>query len=166
MKREKNEKKKLREIQRTDFEQPKLPPFSSGNSCCPGNIATACDFPAISLLLVAYIDRLKTITERIRSLHAQYAKDPDELLVSQIGTLRKRLYLVRNMQACGVAGFFFCVLCLFILFSGSPFLGKLIISITLVLLMIASFSLFGRFYCPSMPWRVQISDMENKLRKK
>ncbi|MCI5146381.1 MAG: DUF2721 domain-containing protein, partial [Candidatus Electrothrix sp. AR3] len=38
-------------------------------------------FPAISLLLVAYTNRFKTISERIRSLHALYTTEPTDILV-------------------------------------------------------------------------------------
>ncbi len=40
-------------------------------------------FPAISLLLVAYTNRFKTISERIRSLHAEYTEKPNNIFVSR-----------------------------------------------------------------------------------
>ena len=67
-------------------------------------------FPAISLLLVAYTNRFNTISARIRALYSQYKQDPDDILVGQIESLRKRVYLIRNMQAFGVASLFSCVL--------------------------------------------------------
>ena len=120
-------------------------------------------FPAISLLLVAYTNRFKTISERIRSLHAQYAAKPDSILVSQISLLRTRLYLIRNMQACGVASFFLCVLCLFTLFAGSLVLGKLIFSASLVLLMVSLLLSFREILLSVHALELQISDMEKML---
>ena len=92
-------------------------------------------FPAISLLLVAYTNRFNTIGARIRTLHSQYKKDPDEVLSGQIENLRKRVYLIRNMQAYGVASLFSCVLCLFVVFAGNMFLGKAIFCCSLLLMM-------------------------------
>ncbi|MDU9048838.1 MAG: DUF2721 domain-containing protein [Candidatus Electrothrix sp. Rat3] len=123
-------------------------------------------FPAISLLLVAYTNRFKTISERIRSLHAQYSQTPTDIIVGQIRTLRKRVYLIRNMQACGVASFFLCVLCLFTLFTGSLFWGKLIFSTSLVLLMFSLILSFWEILLSVQALEMQLSDIEKHLPKK
>ena len=94
-------------------------------------------FPAISLLLVAYTNRFNTIGARIRTLNSVYKQQPDDSLIEQIDSLRKRLYLIKNMQAFGVASLFSCVLCLFILFAGQLTAGKLIFSLSLVLMMVS-----------------------------
>ena len=117
-------------------------------------------FPAISLLLVAYTARFRTISERIRLLHAQYAQTPTDSIVGQIGTLRKRVYLIRNMQACGVASFFFCVLCLFTLFAGSLLLSKIIFVTSLLLLMISLIFSFREVLLSVHALELQLIDME------
>ena len=94
-------------------------------------------FPAISLLLVAYTNRFNTIGGRIRSLHALYKENPDRIIAGQIETLRKRVILIRNMQAFGVASLFCCVLCLFVLFAGKIIAGKVIFGTSLILMMIS-----------------------------
>ena len=53
-------------------------------------------FPAISLLLVAYTNRFNTISARIRTLHAQHKENPDDVLISQIESLRKRVYIIKG----------------------------------------------------------------------
>ncbi|WPD21104.1 MAG: DUF2721 domain-containing protein [Candidatus Electrothrix scaldis] len=123
-------------------------------------------FPAISLLLVAYTTRFRTISERIRILHAQFTETPTESIVGQIDTLRKRVYLIRNMQACGVASFFLCVLCLFTLFAGSLFLSKLIFVISLILLMISLVFSFWEVLLSVHALELQLSDIEAHLPKK
>ncbi|XCN72409.1 MAG: DUF2721 domain-containing protein [Candidatus Electrothrix aestuarii] len=123
-------------------------------------------FPAISLLLVAYTTRFRTISERIRILHAQFTETPTESIVGQIDTLRKRVYLIRNMQACGVASFFLCVLCLFTLFAGSLFLSKLIFVISLILLMISLVFSFWEVLLSVHALELQLSDIEKHLPKK
>jgi hypothetical protein len=92
-------------------------------------------FPAVSLLLVAYTNRFLSLGSRIRSLHDKYKTNPDEVLSGQIVILKKRVVLIRNMQACGVGSLFLCVLCMFLLFGGKLFLGKIIFAGSLVLML-------------------------------
>ncbi|MCW5212029.1 DUF2721 domain-containing protein [Desulfobulbus sp. TB] len=120
-------------------------------------------FPAISLMLVAYTTRFRTISERIRILHAQYSQTPTDIIVGQIRTLRKRVYLIRNMQACGVASFFLCVLCLFTLFAGNLFLSKLIFVTSLVLMMISLIFSFWEVLLSVHALELQLSDIEKHL---
>lgn len=120
-------------------------------------------FPAISLLLVAYTNRFNTIGGRIRTLHSQYRENPDDLIISgQIESLRKRVYLIRNMQAFGVASLFLCVVCLFVLFAGKMFLGKIIFSLSLVLMMISLGLSFREILISVNALNLELSDMQKK----
>ncbi|UFS72215.1 DUF2721 domain-containing protein [Geomonas sp. RF6] len=94
-------------------------------------------FPAITLLLLAFTSRFLAIASLIRSLHERYQRNPDETIVAQIGNLRHRLMLIRNMQLCGASSVLLCVLCMFVLFAGNLWLGKLIFTVCLILMMIA-----------------------------
>lgn len=89
------------------------------------NITTpALLFPAISLLLLAYTNRFLTIATLIRSLHKNYKENPQTALLCQIENLRKRVSLIKHMQRVGMASLFFCILCMFLLFTGLIILGK------------------------------------------
>ena len=123
-------------------------------------------FPAISLLLVAYTNRFNTIGARIRALHSQYKKNPDDILGSQIESLRKRVYLIRNMQAFGVASLFCCVLCLFILFSGSILTGKIIFGLSLILMMISLSISFHEILLSVQALNLELSDMQKDIEGK
>ena len=92
-------------------------------------------FPAISLLLVAYTNRFIALGSRIRALHALHKEKPDDILAGQIDNLKRRVDLIKNMQALGVAGLFSCVLCMFALFWGYVPAGKVIFGLSLVLMM-------------------------------
>ncbi|MCB1190268.1 MAG: DUF2721 domain-containing protein [Leptospiraceae bacterium] len=93
-------------------------------------------FPAISLLLLAYTNRFLVIAQLTRGLHSKYINDKNNPIFSrQIENLRKRIYLIRNMQAFGVSSLFFCVFCMLVLFAGQIFVGKILFGISLVLLM-------------------------------
>jgi len=97
-------------------------------------------FPAISLLLLAYTNRFLTLANLIRELHARYKAERDQLIPGQIANLRYRVYLIKDMQAFGVASLLLCVVCMFVLFAGWELAGRLIFGISLVL-MIASLAL-------------------------
>ncbi|NLD99070.1 MAG: DUF2721 domain-containing protein, partial [Fibrobacter sp.] len=56
-------------------------------------------FPAISLLLLAYTNRFLALAALVRQLHGQYQQHPDDILFGQINNLRRRLKIIRNMQA-------------------------------------------------------------------
>jgi hypothetical protein len=117
-------------------------------------------FPAVSLLLVAYTNRFLALGSRIRTLHAQYKINPDDILVGQIDMLRKRVILIRNMQALGVASLFSCVLCMFALFAGILLLGKILFGLSL-LLMLGSLGLSLREISLSVEaLNLQLSDMK------
>jgi Protein of unknown function (DUF2721) len=94
-------------------------------------------FPAISLLLLAYSGRFLALAALIRDLHTRYKTNPDPKIKEQLLNLRYRIIIIRNMQACGVASFFCCVLCMFVLFSGQILLGKMIFGLSLILLLIS-----------------------------
>ena len=92
-------------------------------------------FPAISLLLLAYTNRFLHLAALIRSLHGQYQTKPDPIIIAQIGNLRFRLRLIRNMQSLGVSGLFGCVLCMFVLFEGWNGVATLIFSVSLLMVL-------------------------------
>jgi hypothetical protein len=94
-------------------------------------------FPAISLLLLAYSGRFLALAALMRELYARYKVAPDPRIRGQLANLRYRIVIIRNMQAFGVGSFFFCVLCMFVLFAGQPALGKWIFGASLILLLIS-----------------------------
>lgn len=69
-------------------------------------------FPAITLMMLAYTNRFLALATLIRNLHAKYKQiqEDREIIKAQITNLRRRLVLVKQMQAAGIISFFFCVL--------------------------------------------------------
>jgi len=94
-------------------------------------------FPAISLLLLAYTNRFLTLANLMRDLYARYRAQPDPKIKGQLKTLRYRIIIIRNMQVCGVASFFLCVLCMIMLFEGLMILGQWIFGVSLALLLLS-----------------------------
>lgn len=92
-------------------------------------------FPAISLLMVAYSNRFNVLGSRIRALNAEYKSSADDVILKQIWILKKRVMLIRNMQACGVVSLFTCVVCMTFLFAGYTMVGELLFGISLFLML-------------------------------
>lgn len=94
-------------------------------------------FPAISLLLLAYTSRFLTLAALTRELYARYRAEPDPRLKGQLLNLKYRIGIIRSMQIFGVACFFGCVLCMFLLFAGQPLVGTWVFGLSLLLLLIS-----------------------------
>ncbi|MEW6285700.1 MAG: DUF2721 domain-containing protein [Chloroflexota bacterium] len=94
-------------------------------------------FPTISLLLLAYTNRFNTLATIIRNLHSKYQTERNENLLAQIGNLRYRVYLIRNMQIVGVTSLLFCVVSMFALFEGWAAAGQWSFAIALVLMIVS-----------------------------
>jgi hypothetical protein len=119
-------------------------------------------FPAISLLLLAYTNRFLTIAGLIRKLHSDYKSSPDKRIIGQIRNLRKRVVLIRNMQALGISSLFLCVFCMLLIFAGEYLAGKIVFGVSLLLLM-ASLGLSIREIQISVKaLNIQLSDLESQ----
>lgn len=94
-------------------------------------------FSAISLLLLAYTNRYLAIASLIRSLHNQYLSDHNQLLLTQINMLKKRVFLIIAMQVAGVVSLFLCVLCMILLFYNKLEVGSIVFGLALVLLLVS-----------------------------
>ena len=94
-------------------------------------------FPAISLLLLAYTNRFLGLASVIRGLHDRYQAKPDRLIAAQIGNLRFRVLLIRNMQIAGVLSLFVCVTCMMLLFAGQHLLAMIAFGFSLLLMAVS-----------------------------
>ena len=93
-------------------------------------------FGSISLILLAYTNRFHTLASLIREIHSS-TNNSDTLQKQQIPLLRRRLILVKYMQALGVLSFLLCTTSLFFLFIKMLFLGKLFFLLSVVTLMLS-----------------------------
>jgi hypothetical protein len=118
-------------------------------------------FPAVSLLLLAYTNRFLALSALIRTLHAQYRAEPDDLVATQIHYLRHRVLLVRNMQAAGVICIFLCVFCMFLLFAGYEILSKIVFGLSLIYLMLSLALSLREIQISVNALNLQLSDMES-----
>jgi hypothetical protein len=94
-------------------------------------------FPALSLLLLAYTNRFLALATLVRTLKSQYAETHRETQMRQIANLRRRLLIVRNMQAVGIASMFGCVLCMFLIYAGFTGTAEVVFGFSLLALLIS-----------------------------
>ena len=94
-------------------------------------------FPTVSLLMLAYTNRFLTIATIIRNLHDRYKENQSENLLGQIANLRRRTYLIRNMQIFGVLSLLACVVSMFALFAGWIAAGQWSFAVALALMIVS-----------------------------
>lgn len=97
-------------------------------------------FPAISLLLLAYTNRYLGLSTVIRTLYADYQLRPDPKIVKQLVNLRRRVRMIRSMQAMGVGSMLLCVLSMFFIYFGQQHMAHGLFGISL-LIMVASLTM-------------------------
>ena len=117
-------------------------------------------FPAISLLLLAYTNRFLTLASLIRELHSKYKQQPDDIIYRQLGNLRYRVRLIKNMQAYGVTSLLLCVVCMFVLFAGWVEVGKYIFGASLILMALSLALSLREIQVSVDALEVRLSDVE------
>lgn len=91
-------------------------------------------FPTISLLLLAYTNRFLALASLIRSLHDKYLQAHDPAVVGQLANLRRRIFLIRNMQALGIGSLLLSALSMYLIFSGQMMIANVTFGIALLLM--------------------------------
>jgi hypothetical protein len=92
-------------------------------------------FPALSVLILAYTNRFIAISKRVRALHAEHIQNPDENILQQILSLKKRLLYIRNTQTLAITGFLLNVLSIFLILIGHAKIATYIFAFGLVCIM-------------------------------
>jgi len=117
-------------------------------------------FPALSLLMLAYTNRFLTLASLIRELHRRYQTEHEPGLAGQLNNLRRRVLIIRDMQAFGIASLFGCVLSMFLLFAGQLLLGEIVFGMALLLMLISLGLSFWEILISVEALRLQLHDME------
>ena len=121
-------------------------------------------FSAISLLLLAYTNRFLSYAQLVRTLKDRYMEDHSALTLAQIGNLRKRLYLTRNMQMLGVASLLLCVVTMFLIFVGLQVISAYVFGLALVLLIISLTLSVMEIRISAKSLEIYLSNMENAVK--
>ncbi|WP_420603402.1 DUF2721 domain-containing protein [Flagellimonas sp.] len=117
-------------------------------------------FPAISLTMLAYNARYLAIAGLIRQLHKQFEETEASPLKKQIHSLRKRLGIIKNMQASAIVSFLLAAVTMFLIYVELMIWANVIFGISLVFLMISLVLSLIEVQLSTKALGIQLSNME------
>lgn len=118
-------------------------------------------FPAVSLLMLAYTNRFLAIASIIRTLHGRYqAEGKSRGVGRQIENLRRRLGLIRYMQAYGIMSLIACISSVVVLFFKWILLGKAFFGISLLLMLISLMLCLREIHLSGRALEIELEDIE------
>lgn len=117
-------------------------------------------FPAISLTMLAYNARYLAIAALIRQLHQKYVETGSSTLALQLKQLRKRLSIIKNMQATAILSFLMAVITMSLIYVKLSFWANLVFGISLLALMVSLILSFIEVQLSTQALSVQLKDME------
>jgi hypothetical protein len=125
-------------------------------------------FSAITLLMLAYTNRFLAMASLIRGLHKEYkeATMEEEAIIGQIKNLKKRLTMIKNMQAYGIMSFFLCVICMFLLYQEFATAANWVFMGSMLCLLISLGISLAEIRISNIALNIELSDMEDVLSKK
>lgn len=122
-------------------------------------------FPAISLLMLAYTNRFVVLANVIRQLSNLEDAPSKEMVIRQINNLRRRLHVIRLMQAFGVLSFVFCTLSMFSLLLTWLTAGKFLFACSLILLVISLLFSFYEVNISTKAINIELEKFDAKIAK-
>ncbi|WP_282160099.1 DUF2721 domain-containing protein [Ulvibacterium marinum] len=117
-------------------------------------------FPAISLTMLAYNARYLAIAALIRQLHKQFEESSSSPLKRQIQQLRKRLGIIKNMQASAIVSFLLSAVTMFLIYVEQDILANVIFGISLVFLMVSLLLSLIEVQLSTKALSIQLNNME------
>lgn len=121
-------------------------------------------FPAITLLMLAYTNRFLALATLIRNLHAKYkqVQEDRDVIKAQIRNLKKRLVLIKQMQAAGIVSFFFCVLSMLFFFLQHEVSAVTIFGLSLIFLLLSLALSLNEVYISTKALEIELKNMEEE----
>ena len=117
-------------------------------------------FPAISLTMLAYNARYLAIAGLIRQLHKQFEETEASPLKKQIHSLRKRLGIIKNMQATAIVSFLLAAVTMFLIYVELRVWANVIFGISLIFLMVSLVLSLVEVQLSTKALGIQLSNME------
>jgi len=119
-------------------------------------------FPAITLLMLAYTNRFLALATLIRNLHAKYKQIAEErdVIHKQIRNLKRRLVLVKQMQACGIVSFFLCVLAMLFIYLQQETAAASMFGLSLIFLLLSLALSLHEIIISTRALDIELKDME------
>ncbi|TJZ77700.1 DUF2721 domain-containing protein [Chitiniphilus eburneus] len=122
-------------------------------------------FPAISLLMLAYTNRFLALSTIIRQLYDAHHRDPDGNILRQLGNLRRRVALIRGMQAFGVGSLMLCIVSMVLVFFAQALAAHLVFVASLFMMVISLLLCLTEVLISDTALNILLSDIEAELRR-
>lgn len=118
-------------------------------------------FPAITLMMLAYTNRFLALATLIRNLHGKYKQiqEDREIIKPQITNLKRRLVLVKQMQAAGIISFFFCVLSMLFIYFQYEQVAIAIFGLSLLALLFSLGLSLNEIFISTRALEIELKDM-------
>jgi Protein of unknown function (DUF2721) len=123
-------------------------------------------FPAISLLLLAYTSRFLAISSLIRELKDKFTEKGETHIIEQIRNLRRRIFLIRNMQFLAVTSLLLCVISMFFIYENRPESAKNIFGVGLLCLIGSLVISLREIHLSIVALNLEMKDIEEHLKEK
>ncbi|MFS4466345.1 DUF2721 domain-containing protein [Maribacter sp. 2210JD10-5] len=117
-------------------------------------------FPAISLTMLAYNARYLAIAALIRQLHRQYEETESQSVRLQVRKLKKRLAIIKQMQATAIFSFLLAVITMSLIYVELRFWANLVFGLSLLALMLSLILSFIEVQLSTKALEIQLKDME------
>ena len=119
-------------------------------------------FPAISLSMLAYNARYLAIAALIRQLHKQYQEEASAILGKQVTQLRRRMEIIKQMQAFAIISFLMSAVCMLLIYLQWSFWANLGFGISLFALIISLLLSLIEVQLSTKALGIQLSNMETE----
>ena len=119
-------------------------------------------FPAITLLMLAYTNRFLALATLIRSLSTKWKQLPEDrsIIREQIKNLKRRLILIKQMQASGILSFFLCVLSMLLFYWEYEVWAVLAFGLSLMLLLLSLALSLNEIFISTRALEIELKGME------
>lgn len=118
-------------------------------------------FPAISLTMLAYNARYLAIASLIRQLHQKYQETESQAIGLQVKKLRKRLSIIKNMQAVAIISFLLAVVTMFLIYINQGFWANVIFGVSLLALITSLILSLIEVQLSTKALTIQLKDLEH-----
>ncbi|MEC8683196.1 MAG: DUF2721 domain-containing protein [Bacteroidota bacterium] len=118
-------------------------------------------FPAISLTMLAYNARYLAIAALIRELYKRYQEESSSPIKAQIYQLRRRLGIIKAMQAMAIVSFLLAVITMFFIYIEKSVWANVVFGVSLVALMISLALSFNEVQLSTQALEIQLNDMDD-----
>lgn len=118
-------------------------------------------FPAISLTMLAYNARYLAIAALIRQLHQKYQETESAAIALQVRQLRRRLSIIKNMQATAIFSFLLAVITMSLIYVELRFWANLVFGISLLALMASLVLSLIEVQLSTKALSIQLENMEH-----